>query len=131
MPRRTDSNRPEDWLFFAEAEMAALSKLAEEETAYYMCLSKLAETVEKILKAELIRLGWFLERTHDLQKLSDELAERESDLTAQIEPLVEPLAESYFAGRYPGFDLEEPDWPELLRLIGEVAALLERVKARV
>jgi hypothetical protein len=38
------------------------------EVAYYGAQGKLAEVLEKILKAELMHLGWSLERTHDLGK---------------------------------------------------------------
>jgi hypothetical protein len=33
-----------------------------------MCRSRLAELVKKILKAGLIRIGWKLEKTHDLER---------------------------------------------------------------
>ena len=82
MPRKTDSNNPADWLFLALSDMEAISALADQELAYPMCRSTLAEVVEKGMKAELIRLGWFLERTHDLEKLLGELRARRSDSLA-------------------------------------------------
>jgi hypothetical protein len=33
--------------------------------------------------------------------------------------------------RYPGFDLDDPDWPALRQQITDVTTLLETVKARV
>ena len=33
--------------------------------------------------------------------------------------------------RYPGFDLDDPDWPALRRQVEDVGKLLEMVKARV
>lgn len=84
-----------------------------------------------MLKAELIRTGWFLEKTHDLLKLGGELHARESDLTDQIRPLCETLAEKYFTDRYPGFDLEDPDWPLLRAQIEDVSNLLAKVQERV
>lgn len=89
-----------------------------------MCLSKLAEILEKILKAELIRLGWFLVKTHDLVKLADELRLRDAGAADRFQDLCEELADRYFADRYPGFDLEDEDWPGLRRRIGEVDRLL-------
>lgn len=130
MQRKTDSNKPSDWLFFAESELEGIRRLAEAQVSYLMCRSKLAEAVEKILKAELIRLGWFLEKTHDLQILADELTERGSNVGEQAQSLVECLAESYFACRYPGFDLEEEDWPDLLTQIERVEKLLAMVRER-
>jgi HEPN domain-containing protein len=131
LPRKTDSSNPADWLFIAESDLEGLHFLAEREKGYAMCRSKLAEVLEKVLKAELIRTGWFLEKTHDLERLSGELRARRSDLMPQVDPLCEALTEVYFTDRYPGFDLEDPDWPKLRRQIQQVAALAQTVKARV
>lgn len=131
MPRKTDSNCPADWLFMAGAELKAIRKLVAARVGFHMCRSKLAEVLEKILKAELIRLGWFLRKTHDLQQLADELSERKSGLLEGWEGLVEELAESYFADRYPGFDLDDPDWPGLTRNVRKVSALMRVVKSNV
>ena len=111
--------------------MEALRLLAKQEVGYSMCQSKLAEALEKVMKAELIRLGWFLEKTHDLEKLLGELQARKSELTPQLGPLCEELAEFYFTGRYPGFDLDEPDWPGLRVKLEQVSGLLEIVRTRV
>ena len=46
-------------------------------------------------------------------------------------PLSTSLAEVYFTGRYPGFDLEDPDWPDFRAKLEQVARLLEKVRARV
>jgi HEPN domain-containing protein len=67
------------------------------------CRSKLAEALEKILKAELIRLNWPLEKTHDLQRLAKLLRERGSNLVGPAEPLANVLTEAYFSEHYPGF----------------------------
>ena len=92
---------------------------------------KLAEVVEKIMKAELIRTGWRLEKTHDLDRLLEILEERKSDLAAQFEPLCDALAEAYFTNRYPGFDLDDPDWPAFRAQVEQVVALHAAVQARV
>ena len=131
MPRRTDSNNPADWLYFAAADLEGLQELARRELAHVMCRSKLAEVVEKVFKAELIRLGWTLEKTHDLQKLAGELAAFKSELMPGVKPLCDDLTEAYFSDRYPGFDLEDSDWPKLRGQLEEVARLLEAVKARL
>ncbi|MCZ7641063.1 MAG: hypothetical protein M5U12_36415 [Verrucomicrobia bacterium] len=52
MPRKTDSNSPADWLWLADSDLQGVQSLAREELAYPLCRSKLAEVVEKILKAE-------------------------------------------------------------------------------
>ena len=131
MPRKTDSNNPGDWLAIAESELEALQVLAEREISYDMCRGKLAEILEKVLKAELIRCGWFLERTHDLERLRKELRARDAELADGIQPLCASLAEVYFTGRYPGFDLEDPDWPDFRAKLEQVTCLKEKVRARV
>jgi HEPN domain-containing protein len=65
------------------------------------------------MKAELLRVGWPLVKTHDLQALANELDSRQSDLVTQVKPLAIFLAEVYFTDRYLGFDLDDPDWPKL------------------
>jgi len=131
LPRKTDSNNPADWLFLAASDLDGVRELAKQEIAHALCLSKLAEILEKILKAELVRRGWFLIKTHDLVKLTDELRERDAELANRILPLCEALAEKYFTDRYPGFDLDDEDWPALRAQVEQVAALLAEVKRRI
>ena len=50
---------------------------------------------------------------------------------AAAEPLALSLAEVYFRERYPGFDLEDPNWPELQATAAAVEKLLAAVKAKV
>jgi HEPN domain-containing protein len=131
LPRKTDSCNPADWLYFAESELSGLRLLLDGQVAYAMCRSQLAAVLEKVLKAELIRLGWPLVKTHDLQVLATELNARNSDLFPLVKPLCSALAEAYYTARYPGFDLEDPDWPTLRSQLEAVAALADRVKARL
>ncbi len=131
MPRKTDSSNPADWLSFAESDLQGLQVLAKQEISPELCSSKLAEVLEKILKAELIRTGWTLERTHDLLRLANELNARGSDLVPEVRPLAIALAEVYFADRYPGFDLEEPDWPKFRLQLAQIETLLTKVKQRM
>jgi HEPN domain-containing protein len=91
----------------------------------------MAEVLEKVLKAELIRLGWFLEKTHDLHRLAKQLEMQGSDLNDRVRPLCIGLAQAYFGDRYPGFDLEDPDWPKLKQQLQEITALTTIVKQRV
>jgi HEPN domain-containing protein len=131
LPRKTESSNPADWLWLAESDLEGIRLNATHEVAYYGTQGKLAEVLEKILKAELIRLGWFLERTHDLVKLYGELEARQSPVLAQASPLVDDLNQVYFVTRYPGFDLDDPDWPALRQQVEAVTNLLELVKARI
>ncbi len=131
MPRKTDSSNPADWLWIAESDLEALQVLLDREVGHPLCRSKLAEVLEKFMKAELLRLGWFLEKTHDLDRLLDQLELRKSDLAPQVEPWCDALAELYFTDRYPGFDIDDPDWPLLRRQVEGVGELLSTVKKRV
>lgn len=131
MHRKTDSNNPADWLFIAGSDLAGLNLLTMKEVSHEMCRSKLAEVLEKVLKAELLRLGWRLIKTHDLEVLAGELRARGSDLMLQVDPLCEALAEVYFTDRYPGFDLEDPDWPQLRQQLRDIAKLATTVKSRL
>ena len=131
MPRKTDSNNPADWIWISESDLVALSDLASRELGYDLCRGKLAEVIEKILKAELIRQGWFLVKTHDLRVLAQELRARDAALAEEFRSLVATYAAAYFTGRYPGFDLEDPDWPPLRDHVAQVGELLAKVKARI
>lgn len=131
MPRKTDSSNPADWLLIAESDLELLRHGVTNELAFCMCRSKLAEVLEKILKAELIRLGWPLEKTHDLVRLHDRMVEWKSELEPLAAPACIELAQAYFSDRYPGFDLEDSDWPKLRGQLQQVEALLAAVKARL
>ena len=48
-----------------------------------------------------------------------------------IEPLCDALVQVYFTDRYPGFDLDDPDWPRLRTQVEQVTALLRSVKSRL
>ncbi len=104
---------------------------AEREISFAAARSKLAEILGKILKAELLRLGWTLEKTHDLNRLLQSLDERKSDLVPIVEPFCDALVQVYFTDRYPGFDIDDPDWPRLRALVEQVTALLQSVKSRL
>jgi HEPN domain-containing protein len=131
LPRKTDSKSPADWLSIAEAELAMLRPSIEAEQFYDICRARLAEVLEKALKAELIRIGWPLAKTHDLETLGGELHARQSDLFAEIDPLCASLADAYFTGRYPGFDLEDPDWPALRAQLEALTALATTIRSRL
>jgi len=131
LPRKTDSANPADWLWMAESDLEGVRLNVTHQVAYYGAQGKLAEVLEKVLKAELIRLGWSLERTHDLGKLFGELAARQSPILTSASPLVNDLNQVYFVARYPGFDLEDPDWPALRQQVEAVGSLLELVKAGI
>jgi HEPN domain-containing protein len=115
----------------ARADLDAIEAATNLRVGFTACRSKLAEVLEKTMKAELIRLGWPLERTHDLEQLLDELVGRSSDLIPCLEPLCDALAEAYFTDRYPGFDLDDPDWDNFQIRLKEVVLLWKQVEDRV
>lgn len=129
--RKTDSNNPADWVFIAESDLIGIRHLISQRLSYPPCASKLAKVLEKLLKAELLRTGWFLEKTHALLKLGGELRVRDSKLSETVRPLCEDLAEKYFTDRYPGFDLESPDWNTIHAQSEQIASLLVEVKRRI
>ena len=131
MPRKTNATIPADWLLVAEADLAMIRDSLGNDVAFTPCRAKLAEALEKLIKAELIRCGWALVKTHDLQFLATELAVRDATLEEEIRPLCQSLSEFYLGTRYPGFDLEDPDWPTLRAQLAAVTALKEKIRARV
>ena len=90
-----------------------------------------SEALEKLLKAALIAAGWSLVRTHNLLLLADELSLRDPVLEPEARRLCEALSEFYLGTRYPGFDLEDPDWPALRAQLAAVTALAEKIRARL
>lgn len=96
-----------------------------------MCTSKLAEIVEKTIKAELIRTGWKLIKVHDLVKLVDELRLRDPLLADHIQDLCETLAEKYIIGRYPGFDREDENWEDIRLQAEEVSKFHSVITDRI
>ena len=131
MPRRTSANDPADWLWIAGSDLEGVKLNTRHQVAYYACVGKLAEVVEKILKAELLRLNWTLEKTHDLGRLLSELVARKSPIISSATPLVDVLEHAYFVTRYPGFDLDDPDWPALCQQAEDAGTLLDLVQALV
>ncbi len=131
MPRKTSSHNPADWILISSSDMELVRLATQNEISFEAARSKLAEALEKILKAELIRIGWELEKTHDLDRLLQSLVERNSDLVVVATPLCAALVDVYFTDRYPGFDLDDPDWPKLRAQVAGVTVLLETIKSRL
>ena len=131
MPRKTDSTNPADWLLVAGADLAMIRDALGDDAAFTPCRAKLAEVLEKLMKAELIRSGWTLIKTHDLQFLATALARRDAALEEEIRPLCQALSEFYLHTRYPGFDFDDPDWPTLRTQLEAITALAAKIRARL
>jgi len=128
--KKTEAGNPGDWLFFAGEDMNAVKLLYESKTSFTVCKSKLAEAFEKSIKADLISRGWKLEKIHDLQKLCDLLAVHDSKKAESIQNTVDELSGTYAECRYPGFDLEKPDWVNLGKLISGVESYISSLLIR-
>ena len=81
------------------------------------------------MKADLLRRGWVLVKIHDLQKLNDNLASYDEMIAEELQNTVDDLAESYIADRYPGFDLEDPDWASITKLITKVSQYIQKISS--
>jgi len=128
LARKTDAGRAADWLLYAGADLEAVASLSAHQVAYSVCRSKLAEVLEKTIKANLIHLGWRLQKVHDLQKLCDYLYSYDKDAAESLQTLADELADDYAVGRYPGYDLEDPDWQCLSTLINGVSRYFESIQ---
>jgi HEPN domain-containing protein len=131
LPRKTESHCPADWLWIATADLELVQLAVEPQVGFHAARAKLAEVLEKILNAELLRLGLVLEKTHDLDRLLELLRQHRSPAVGTAEPLCDQLAEVYFTDRYPGFDFDDPDWAALGKIAGQVAALWRSVQAQL
>lgn len=129
MPKKTDAANPADWLSFAESDLEAVQVLSERKAAFGVCRSKLAEALEKLLKADLIHRGWTLRKIHDLQSLLDDLIPYAPATVNSLQPVVDELAEAYAQTRYPGFDLSDENWPRLTELLTHVESYHRRLVA--
>ena len=65
------------------------------------------------------------------QRQADEFSPRAAVFEAEAQPLCRALSEFYLVTRYPGFDLEDPDWPTLRTQCSDVTELLERIRTRL
>ena len=131
MPRKTDAGNPRDWLLYARADLEAVEALIQQRTAFVVCRGKLAEALEKLIKADLIARGWSLRKIHDLQALCDDLAAHDTAVASRLQPFVDALAESYTQSRYPGFDLADENWAELTKLVKEVRRYFGEAESRI
>ena len=89
-----------------------------------MDMVKMAANCEVSFLGARGKLAERLEKTHDLERLPQSLVEYNSALAPAATPLCDAFAEVYFTSRYPGFDQDEPDWPQLRNQVESVPQLL-------
>ncbi len=123
----TDERDPRAWLQFAAADLEIVDLALRHDLGNAAVLAKLLEALEKTLKAYLVSRGWPLRRIHDVEALLQEAAGYDSALQEFV-PVVEPLAEAYFEGRYPGFEPDETSLPELRQIRADLEPLLQRLR---
>ena len=69
MPRKTDASNPADWLWLARSDLDVVRLASSQQVGFTACRSKLAEIVEKTMKAWL-----FLRITNSSSSPCDEVA---------------------------------------------------------
>jgi len=123
-----ESLYPLDWLVWAKEDLTDVQALLDVNSingaAYH-----LQQTIEKTLKAFLLKHGWALERTHDLNKLLDEAVKHK--------PEMEPFralckrADEFLVVRYPVPIPKPPTKDELEALLPQAQTLFQLVELAV
>lgn len=102
MKKGKDSGKVEDWLRVARADWLRAKKNLKEGDLPVAGFF-LQQSLEKYLKAFLIKHGWELKKIHELDALLDEAVKYKSDLKVFYD-LCEKVSGYYLAERYPPFD---------------------------
>ena len=123
-----DVRDPESWYDFGAKDLdRARRRLVEEDVED--AVFHLQQAAEKLIKGKLIALGWSLQKTHNLRKLVEYLADHNVDISWFIES-AELLTAGYIADRYPGFS-ENPMTADMLQTpLMDVARLLREISGR-
>jgi HEPN domain-containing protein len=125
---QTDENNPAHWFEFAQERLRCADELWRALGPTWTAIELLQEAVERFLKGYLLATGWRLRRTHDLQNLMHEAAQRDARFLNCL-PLARELTEDFFAVHYPGgnvgeigedFEKQRAATAELLKLIEEI-----------
>jgi HEPN domain-containing protein len=118
-----DPTNPADWQKVALTDLARARKNAGEGDLGAATLW-LEQSAEKVMKGWLIGQGWTLVKTHDLERLCNEVQQHGVDVSWFL-PSSTRLRRLYFTDRY--FDASpdlEPDEAECLQLLAEVEQLV-------
>ena len=90
----------EDWLVFAERDIATAELIVEEEHLTGIAAFHCQQAIEKCFKAFLINNGYPLEKTHDLLKLYAQIRKQvELELDEDVLAIIGRV---YLKSRYPG-----------------------------
>jgi HEPN domain-containing protein len=124
----SDPRDPESWYNFAEKDLArGVARFNDGD--FEDSVFRLQQAAEKAMKGKLIGLGWSLEKTHNLLKLSNELDDLNIDVSWFEESADLPTT-GYIVERYPGFSQFGPDPESLKKAIPEVTKLFEQLAGR-
>lgn len=123
-----ESLYPLDWLEWAKQDLAAVRALLDTNNitnaAYH-----LQQAIEKTLKAFLLKGGWALERTHDLNQLLAEAVKYKLELES-FRALCKP-ANAFLMARYPVTLAQPPTKDELEQLLPQAQALFQQVESAI
>ena len=118
-----DPTNPADWQKVTLADLARARKNIGEADLPAASLW-LEQSAEKALKGWLIGRGWTLVKTHDLERLCDDVAQHGIDVSWFL-PSATRLRRLYFLDRYVDDSTDpEPDEAECLRLLADVERLV-------
>lgn len=122
-----ESLYPNDWLRIAEKDLIRAQHLLSirdpEASGFY-----LQQSVEKFLKAFLLRSGWKLQRIHDLEALLNE-ALIYNNSYEQYRSVLQKISGFYFVERYP-FTLDAGLTIEDIQVaLGEVKPFIDSLRA--
>ena len=123
----SESLYPKDWLRIAEKDLnrsQQLVKIDDPEAAGFY----LQQSVEKFLKAFLLRNGWKLQRIHDLEPLLNETLKYDGSYE-QYRSVLQKITGFYFIERYP-FTLNAGLTIEDIQVaLGEVKPFIDSLRA--
>ncbi|MBI2432031.1 MAG: HEPN domain-containing protein [Candidatus Hydrogenedentes bacterium] len=122
------SSYPEDFLRIAKRDLERVSQLlhARDPAAAGFYLQ---QTVEKHLKAFLLRNGWKLKRIHDLETLLEAAMEYDGAFET-YRSACQTISALYMAERYPTLTIYAPDEEDVRELLKSERGLLEALSAR-
>lgn len=122
-----ESLYPNDWLRIAEKDLIRVKHLLAipdpEASGFY-----LQQTIEKFLKAFLLRKGWKLQRIHDLEALLNETLLYDNSYEKH-RSVLQKITGFYFVERYP-FTLDSELTKEDIQIaLNEVKPFIDSLRA--
>ena len=123
MSGKLESLRSDDWLEIARKDwnrIAIMLKANDTEAASFF----LQQSVEKYIKAYLLKQGWELRKIHELDALLDDVVRYAQELEAFRE-ICERVSGYYMVDRYPLFRTRELTCEEIEKDMAEARKLIQ------